>query len=104
MPDLDDVASRITVRLDKEMREGFAALKRDHYEQTGAVLEDARLLRMLLRRALNSDLDRAAVTEALSLTYRINQLVVARLIRQLERDAGSLVEEARKNIEDTDGG
>lgn len=94
-----DIAARITVRIDKEMRDALIEMRKEYFERTGVKLEDARLVRMLLRRAVGNDMDRAAVSEALSLTYRLNQLVVGKLIHDMERNAEALVAEAKQTVE-----
>jgi chromosome condensin MukBEF MukE localization factor len=99
MADIDEVSPRVTVRLDGSMRTGLVELRKDHFERTGEMVEDARLIRMVLRRALGSDMDRAAVSESLLLVYQLNQVVISRLIKAMENQTATLVAEARGQTE-----
>lgn len=101
MADLDDdVSARITIRIDREMREAITEMRKDYHERTGTILEDARLIRMMLRRALGSDMDRAAVAESLTLMYRLNQLMVRELIQAMEKNSAALLAEAKSDTEE----
>jgi hypothetical protein len=96
----DDISARITVRIDREMREALDEMRKDHYERTGAMLENARLVRMLLRRAIGNDMDRSAVAEALLLTYRLNQVLLSKFIREMERNVVALIDATKEGGEE----
>ena len=97
MDKLPEIAQRVTVRIDGNLRAALTKLRQDHYERTGEVVEDSRLIRMVLRRAVGADTEKAAVSEAMLLAYQLNQIVAYKLIQALENNADALIEEARQH-------
>lgn len=87
------VSRRITVRLDGAMVEQFESLKLEALGEEGDNVGEAAIARMLIRRALNDDMQRAAVAESLILMYRINQLMIQRMRAMLEGESDEIIAE-----------
>jgi len=87
-------AARITIRLDRSMREAFAKRHRLMSDRGEPRVSDAELARLLIQVALGSELSQVAVTEALRRVASISRLLTNHALTILQRDAEQIIDGA----------